>query len=51
VPDIPFRLDPDRKALHVDLEADDLSQLPELSDDEFPAFSDEDFVTALFAHR
>jgi hypothetical protein len=51
VPEMPFRLDPDRKALHMDLEADDLSQLPELSDDEFPAFTDDDFVTALFAHR
>lgn len=49
VSDTPFRLDPDRKALHVDLEADDLSQLPELNDDEFPAFTDDDFVTALFA--
>jgi hypothetical protein len=51
VPDMPFRLDPDRKALHVDLEADDLSQLPEFDDDEFPAFTDDDFVTALFARR
>ena len=51
VPETPLRLDPDRKALHVDLEADDLSQLPELRDDEFPPFTDDDFVTALFAHR
>jgi hypothetical protein len=51
VPDAPFRLDPDRKALHLELEADDLSQLPELQDDEFPPFTDDDFVTALFAHR
>jgi hypothetical protein len=51
VPDAPVRLDPDRKALHLELEADDLSQLPELQDDEFPPFTDDDFVTALFAHR
>ena len=51
VPDMPLRLDPDRKALHVDMDADDLSHLPELDDHEFPAFTDDDFVTALFARR
>jgi len=51
IPDNPVRLDPNRKALHVDLEVSDLSDLQELGTDEFPAFSDEDLVTAMFATR
>ena len=51
LPQMPLRLDPDCKALHVDMEADDLSELPELNDDEFPTFNDDDFVTALFSRR
>ena len=51
MPDRPMRLDPDCRALHVDLERDDLTQLPEVDVDEFPAFSDEDLLTTMFAER
>ena len=33
------------------MEVSDLSQLPEVDADEFPPFSDEDLVTAMFAAR
>ena len=51
IPESPVRLDPDRKALHVDLEVSDLTDLAEVDADEFPPFSDEDLVTAMFATR
>jgi hypothetical protein len=50
VPDAPVRIDPNRKTLHLELEADDLSQLPELRGGEFPTFSDDDLLTTMFAH-
>jgi hypothetical protein len=46
VPDAPRRIDWNRKALQVELDAADLSHLPELRDDEFPPFSDEDLRSA-----
>jgi hypothetical protein len=51
LPDSPMRIDPDCKALHVDVEADDLTNLPELEDNVFPSFSDEDLITTIFAER
>jgi hypothetical protein len=51
LPDAQMRLDPDCRALHVDVERDDLSNLAELDDEEFPPFSDADFMTTLFAGR
>src|SRR5215212_9314063 len=41
LPDAQMRLDPDCKALHVDIEANELSNMPELDDEEFPPFSDD----------
>jgi len=49
LPDVPMRLDPDCRALHVDVERDDLSSLPELEDEDFPQFSDDDLITTMFA--
>ena len=51
LPDAQMRLDPDCRALHADLERDDLPNLPELHDEEFPPFSDDDFMTTMFASR
>jgi hypothetical protein len=51
LPDVPMRLDPDCKALHVDVERDDLSTFAELDDEEFPPFSDDDLITTMFAGR
>jgi hypothetical protein len=51
LPDTQMRLDPDCRVLHVDLERDDLPNLPELDDDEFPPFSEDDFVATMFASR
>jgi sporulation protein YlmC with PRC-barrel domain len=39
VPEMPCRIDPERKALKVELEADSLARLPELREDEFPPLS------------
>jgi len=39
VPEMPCRIDPARKALKVELDADGLAHLPELRDDEFPPLS------------
>lgn len=44
VPDAPRQIDWSRKALEVELDAAGLSHLPELNDDEFPAFSDDDLT-------
>jgi hypothetical protein len=45
----PVRID--AEALHVELESDDLHQLPEMQSDSFPSFSDEDLIAALFSAR
>jgi hypothetical protein len=44
-----MRIDPDCKALHVEFERDDLPNLAELDDEEFPPFSDADLITTMFA--
>ena len=51
LPDVPMRLDPDCRALHVDLERDELSNFPELEEDDFPQFSDDDLISSMFAAR
>lgn len=43
------RMDAGRKALHLELEADDLHRLPEVQADTFPFFSDDDLISALFS--
>ena len=45
------RMDAGRKALHLELEADDLHRLPEVQADTFPFFSDDDLISALFSPR
>ena len=44
------RVDTERQALQVDLDRRDLNRLDEFDDDAIPAFSDDDLLTALFAH-
>ena len=48
LPDAQMRLDPGEDE---DLERDDLPNLPVLHDEEFPPFSDDDFMTTMFASR
>jgi hypothetical protein len=43
VPDAPHHIDWNRKALQVEMDEAALSQLPELRDNEYPPFSDDDF--------
>jgi hypothetical protein len=49
VPAAPARLDSEHKTLHVDIEADELPQLPEIRPDTFEQYSDDDLIAALFA--
>jgi len=49
LPVTPAQLDSERPGLHVDLEPDELQQLPKLLADRFPPFSDEDLISSLFA--
>ena len=42
------RLDRDRHTLEVDVEAEEIPQLPEVDPDDLPRFSDDDLLTALF---
>jgi len=51
LPATPARLESDRRALHVDVEADDLRQLPEAHPRSFMRFSEMDAVDAIFAPR
>jgi hypothetical protein len=48
VPAAPARLDSEHKTLHVDLDAGDLQQLPEIRPDTFRRYSDEDLLAAMF---
>ena len=42
------RLDRDHRTLEVDVEDDEILQLPEVDPDDLPRFSDDDLLTALF---
>ena len=48
VPATPARLDAEHKALHVDIEPDDLSMYRQVRPDTFPRYSDDDLLAALF---
>jgi hypothetical protein len=45
------RLDRDRHAVEIDLDADDLKQLDEVEPDELPRYSDEDLLASMFHSR
>ena len=49
VPAMPARLDSEHKRLHVDIEADELPQLPQVRSNTFERYSDDDLIAALFA--
>lgn len=49
VPVTPARLDVERKALHVDIEPDDLPRYRQVRAGMFPKYSDDDLMAALFA--
>ena len=49
VPALPARLDSEHKRLHVDIEADELPQLPQVRSNTFERYSDDDLIAALFA--
>jgi hypothetical protein len=49
LPLAPTQIDPDGRALRVDLDEHDLARVEKFDDRAFPSFSDEDLVTALFA--
>lgn len=51
LPATPCHIEPSRKALVVDVEQDDIEQLPEVGSQPFPTFSDEDAISAMFAPR
>ncbi len=42
------RLDRDHHTLHVDVDPEEILQLPEVDPDDLPRFSDDDLLTALF---
>jgi hypothetical protein len=42
------RLDRDHHTLEVDVEADEIQELPDVDPDDLPRFSDDDLLTALF---
>jgi PRC-barrel domain protein len=48
LPLTPARLDRDRHAVEVDLDADDLKQLDEVEPDDLPRYSDEDLLASMF---
>ena len=50
LPLAPTQIDPDGRALRVDLDEDDLTHVERFDDRDFPSFSDEDLVTALFSN-
>ena len=49
LPLTPAQIDAERPGLHVDLEPDDLQQLPKLHAGRFPLFSDKDLISTMFA--
>lgn len=51
VPATPARLEPDRHALHVDFEEDQLEEHPTVQLNALPPFSDEDLIAAMFHHQ
>lgn len=51
VPATPARFNSRHKTLHVDIEAEDLPQLPEVRPSTLARFSDDDLIAALFADR
>lgn len=48
VPVTPARLDADQRALHVDIEPDELPRFEELHPDTFPRYSDDDLLASVF---
>jgi len=48
LPLMPARLDREHNALEVNLDSADISGLDEVEPEEFPRFSDDDLITALF---
>lgn len=51
LPLVPATIDSEHRALHVDVQADDLDELDDAPARTFPDFSDEDLITALFSDR
>ena len=51
LPLVPATIDAEHKAMHVDARQDDLDELDDGPADAFPAFSDDDLLTALFSSR
>ena len=47
----PARLIRDRRALEVDVDADDITRLEQVDPNSLPPFSDEDLVTAIFGSQ
>jgi len=48
LPLTPARLDRDRNAVELDVDADEISHLDQVEPDAFPRFSDDDLMTAMF---
>lgn len=51
MPLAPATIDAEHKALHVDVEQEQLDELVDGPDNAFPPFSDDDLLTALFSRR
>jgi len=51
LPLTPTTIDAENKALHVDVQTDDLAELVDGPADAFPPFTDDDLLVALFANR
>jgi len=51
MPLAPATIDAEHKALHVDVEPDDLDELVDGPAKAFPPFSDDDLIAALFSER
>lgn len=49
LPAAPARLDSEHRTLHVDINAEDLPQLPEIRSGAYPQYSDDDLIAALFS--
>ena len=50
LPLAPSRID-EQHVLHVDVQTDEIDQLPEVPPARIPSFSDDDLITALFSPR
>jgi hypothetical protein len=51
LPLAPATIDAENKALHFDVQADDLAELIDGPAKAFPPFTDDDLITAIFANR